>query len=350
MSHLDILVPFGLPPKELARDIVHHLQAPALATLLAKGQPDSASASSFNYDDFSRSLPHERWLAHAFALHGDHTDSSPPVGPCLLSGQAMNESSGWWFMVQPVHLHIALDHLVLTDRRTLALKEEESRPLFDAISPLFEEAGMSIFYVDAMHWLLRADQWRDLRTATPDSACGRNIDIWMPQGDAALAWRKLQNEVQMTWFNHPVQAQRESLGLKPVNSLWLWGGGTPDMAHPASAYDVVYNLDAAMKSCIPTGRQRSQAADVLGDMPCRGLLVAEDLITAALAGDWSEWIAKLNMLESQWFAPMLEALRQGRVSSLAAILGDSERMVTRRCTRSRLRRFWIKPSLAGLNP
>src|SRR5687767_7350151 len=36
MSHLDILLPFGLPPAHLAPDLLRELKTPALATLIAK--------------------------------------------------------------------------------------------------------------------------------------------------------------------------------------------------------------------------------------------------------------------------------------------------------------------------
>ena len=39
MKDLDILLPFGLPPPDTARDLIRECRAPSLAMLLARGAP-----------------------------------------------------------------------------------------------------------------------------------------------------------------------------------------------------------------------------------------------------------------------------------------------------------------------
>lgn len=254
---------------------------------------------------------------------------------------------GWWFLLQPVHLHIALDHLVLTDLRQLSVSEQESRALFDLVAPLFEESGLAFFYGNEKEWFVRADDWRDLRTATPDSACGHNIDIWMPKGAAALAWRKLQNEIQMTWFGHPLQEERETRGLKPVNSLWIWGGGSEREITITNPYDRVANLPSPLDALAPQS-QKLDAAGMLTHSSKRGLVVLDDLTESALAGDWGSWIEHFNKMETEWFAPLLDALKKGDVNSLTLLIGDGVRLKSWACGRTTLRKFWLKPSIAGL--
>jgi hypothetical protein len=74
---------------------------------------------------------------------------------------------------------------------------------------------MTLQYGDASTWFLRADGWTGLKTASADAACGHNVDIWMPDGEHARAWRKLQNEIQMMWFAHTLNDEREAQGKKP---------------------------------------------------------------------------------------------------------------------------------------
>lgn len=350
MSHLDILVPFGLPPAELARDIVRALQAPALSALLSYGQETATSdePAAPATDGFARSLPHERWLAHAFGLSGDFMQSSPPVAPALLRRFAPETADGFWFLLQPVHLHVALDHLVLTDPRQLTLSDAEARALFDAARPIFADAGMTLRYGDASTWLLCADAWRGLATATPDSACGRNIDIWMPQGDAALAWRKLQNEVQMTWFAHPLHEEWMAQGRKPANSLWLWGGGAMAFPEGASRFDAVVNLDGPLQALAPASIRVAQPDELLAAPFRTPLLVLDELAPAALAGDWGTWIEAMQRLDTQWFAPLLDGLKRGRPGSLSLRLGDGARLRQWQCRRLALRKFWVKPTLAEI--
>lgn len=349
MSHLDILVPFGLPPAELARDIGRALHLPGLSAMLAKTQPRNPlpDVSTEADNGFFRSLPHERWLASAVGLLGNHVESSPPIAPAAMRRAGIAVDDGWWFLLQPVHLHIALDHLVLTDLRQLSVSELESRALFDLIAPLFEESGLAFFYGNESEWFVRADDWHELRTATPDSACGHNIDIWMPKGAAALAWRKLQNEIQMTWFGHPIQEERERRGLKPVNSLWLWGGGSGKHGNVINPYDSVANVPSPLDA-LASHSQELDSAAFMSHFPKHGLVVLDNLTEAALAGDWGSWIEHANKLETDWFAPLLHALKKGDADSLTILIGDGIRLKSWTCSRATLRKFWLKPSLAGL--
>ena len=126
MSHIEILVPFALPPAELAVDLLRELGLPALAMLLARARrlPTSADNSrdpdADTHDGFARSLPHEAWLAHRFGMATAlPTCGSPPLAAARMRMLGMHPEPGYWFMLQPVHYHIARDHLVLTDLRQL---------------------------------------------------------------------------------------------------------------------------------------------------------------------------------------------------------------------------------------
>jgi hypothetical protein len=54
---------------------------------------------------------------------------------------------------------------------------------------------------------------------------GRNVDLWLQGSHQARLVRRLQNEVQMLLYNHPLNDAREARGLRPVNSFWLSGCG-----------------------------------------------------------------------------------------------------------------------------
>lgn len=351
MPHLDILLPFSFPSPELAADLLRALRLPATSLLTARGSAGALQAS----EDFAHALPHEAWLARRFGLQaGMEHGGSPPVAPAAMAAAGLEAGSGQWFMLQPAHLHVARDHLVLTDRRQLALEEAESRALFDSAYSLFEEAGMPLRYGDAHTWFLRSDDWRGLKTATMDAACGRNIDIWMPKGAGERAWRKLQNEVQMEWHAHPVNEARAGRGAKPVNSVWLWGGGEAGHAMPQPAYTDVWAQGwpgalAAGAQAAPSPASASATA-VLDAAPGRGLLLIDDLSAPALAGDWSSWLEAFHALEASWLAPLLAGLRDGKLGSLMLVLSDGSRLREIDISRLSLKKFWIQPSLARLVP
>ncbi len=350
MSHLDILLPFGLPPAELATDLLRECKTPALAALLAYAR----SPQSRTFDVFSRYLPHEAWLMQQFlGIDLAKADTSPPVAANALRQFDLPSDPGIWFILTPVHIHIARDHLVLTDVRQLALEEHESTALFNAARPLFEETGKTLLYGDATTWFVRADDWHDLQTSSPDAACGHNIDIWMPKGTNELGWRKLQNEVQMLWHTHSVNAEREERGAKPVNSLWLWAGSPMQSPMPHAPYREVLNLHGWMRAFgqSDTRQAHARSADeVLAAQPASTLVLLDTLLAPALSNDWGRWLQQMQALETAWFAPILAALKSGQIKQLKLILTHSSRSTEFTLQPSSLRKFWVKPSLARLLP
>jgi hypothetical protein len=356
MSQLDILLPFGLPPEELAADLFRELKVPALANLVARAQSARQSSRHEVFDEFSRALPHETWIARQFGLEG-RDGASPPVAGALMREFGLPPQPGAWFVVHPVHFHVARDHIVLSDPRQLPLSDAEARALFDAAQPLFEEAGKTLSYGNAATWFARADDWHALQTSTPDATSGHNIDIWMPKGEGDRNWRRLQNEVQMHWYTHPVNAEREARDIKPVNSIWLWGGtpgGPPAGAdQAASSYTDAYHLSGwmqAMGQLVPRQSRHATVSDITGARPERGLLLLDALLEPALASDWSQWLAQMHMLDAEWFAPLLAALKSGKLERISLIATHHSRVSTYSATAHSLRKFWVKPSLAPLVP
>lgn len=351
MSHLDILLPFALPPAELAADLCKALRTPALASLVARSRVEHVLPQEETAEGFHRALPHERWLEQAFrGKDAPERNSSPPIAPALMRSLGNEPDTGHWFVVQPVHIHIARDHLVLTDTRKLMLPEQEARALFDIAAPLFDDYGKTLLYGDAGIWFVRADDWCALHTSTPDAASGHNIDIWMPRGPTERDWRKVQNEVQMHWFNHAINEAREARGLKPVNSLWLWGGASAD-ALLTSHYTNTFNLSDWIKSfgtVAPARTTSATAQEVIAAKPQRGLVVLDTLLEPALSNDWSLWLDGMHALEEHWFAPLLEALRSGAIDHLSLIATHDSGLSQFAVSRLSLRKFWVKPSLAPL--
>jgi hypothetical protein len=347
MTQLDLLLPFALPSPEMAKDLLRAMQTPALATLVSRARQTSKEHGH----EFSRALPHEQWLAAQFGLASLSAESSPSVAAPALRSMGLPADKGIWFLLQPVHIHIARDHLVLTDIRKLPISEQESRAFFDMARPIFAESGKELVYGDARTWFVRADEWKGLHTSTPDAACGHNIDIWMPKGPGEREWRRLQNEVQMHWHGHALNSEREMLGMTPVNSLWLWGGSDVD-SQPRDNYDLVCGLSGWMQALKQpmTKEIECRAESTISASAPRILSVLDDLIEPALAGDWGNWLARFGAVEIRWIAPLVAALREGRIDRIRLICTNDTDTAIFPVTRASLRKFWIKPSLSRLLP
>ncbi|MGV3743567.1 MAG: hypothetical protein ACO1NO_14790 [Burkholderiaceae bacterium] len=344
MNTVDILIPFGLPPAEMAADLTRSMATPGLATLLSRAK----SATASDMDPFSRALPHEAWIARQFGVTQRDSLDGLPLAFAAMQVLDIPAEPGFWFLLQPAHLHVARDHLVLTDLRRLALSEQDSRVLFQSIQSLFEESGKTLIYGDARTWFLRADDWAELSTSTPAAASGHNIDIWMPRGPGEREWRKLLNEVQMTWYAHPLNAEREMSGELAVNSLWLWGGAQENKFDGQSRYQQMINPLPWMPSSELANSRVANAEQIINSSTANALVILDDLMDAAMASDWSTWLSAMHQMENEWMLPLLETLRNGKIGEIRFILSHSTRLLEIVSGKNSVKKFWIKPSLAPL--
>ena len=343
MNQLTLVLPFALPPPEMASDLLRALQAPALAALLSRTTREKFET----FDNSIRILPHEAWLAHALGLAAVPTSAATRAAfACaVMRGLGLAQPEGTWFIVNPVHIQIARNHLLMGEQRHLGLNEADSHALFTLAKPYFDEIGQPLLYGDAQTWFMRADDWAGLRTASPDAATGQNLHAWMPEGAGAPACRKLQNEVQMLWFEHPVNEARQARGLPAINSFWVWGGASATATTPVPALlacDAPPWLAALAAKGVPAGFSGIQARE-------HALVVLGTLTEAGLAADWSSWLMHMQQLERDWFLPVLAALKEGRLGQLTLVLSHRSAHAEFSSSKLAQRKFWRPINLNKLS-
>lgn len=345
-----LLLPFALPPAREAAALFADLPLPALERLLARG---TAKARDVPSDAFERTLPHERWLARAFGLPAaSDTPAGSALAPYMLLADGGDPGERLWFCAQPVHIHIARDHLVLTDPADLELADGDAAVLRDAAAPLLADAGMAFAAPTPTRWYLSAAAFDKLATTSPLRACGHNVDIWMPDGDDSgrRAWLQLQNEIQMIWFDHPVNAAREARGQMPVNSVWLHGGGrlAPKPAAHASPFSQILSDDAALRGLarhfdVPVADVAGGIAALRGNRP---LALLDTLTSHFVRQDWARWRDAWTQLEDNWLTPTLARLEQGELATLTLTLCGDYHSVDVVVRRADLRKFWRRAGVA----
>jgi hypothetical protein len=354
MVQITLVLPFALPAPEFAPELARALNAPALAALLSR----TSAHGRHPYQRAARALPHEAWLAHALGLE---QYGQPGFAVAAMRGFGLAPRDGTWFIVHPAHIEIARSHLMMPDLRRLALPDADSRALFDAARPYVEEAGHALEYGDAQTWFLRADDWAGMDTATPDAAVGLNLTDCMPTGPNALAFRKLQNEIQMLWHTHPANAAREARRQPPVNAFWLWGGATASNSEtvvPAQAGTHAEPPNSQSDLTIATfetpgwlsalgSKRLSSLADV-ASTTTNTVLIAGNVAAPAIAADWGGWLHEMQRLETELFAPLLAALMAGRVKPLKLVLSNRGAHAEFTTTALAQRKFWRRPTLERL--
>jgi hypothetical protein len=354
-NHLHLLLPFALPAAADASTALHGIDSPALDKLLAR----ATLVERVVGEDFQRTLPHERWVARQFGTlpGGAAAADEAPLAPYMLRADGGEPGTATWACVQPVHVRIAHDHLVLIDPASLALTDDEAATLLAVARPLIEELGVRIVAPKPQRWYLSSDVFGTLAGASPLRASGRNIEIWLPHeahtGERSRAWMKLQNEVQMAWFEHPVNEAREARGLPSVNSIWFHAQGA---AQPVkSPFARVLSEAAATRGLALTAGVDTAAPPVSfttltpGFSGTAATLVELDPFSAPfIEQDWARWNDAFAALETDWFAPALAALQSGQLGELGLTLCGDTGSVTLAITRGDLRKFWRRRVLASL--
>lgn len=345
MTHLTLIVPFSVPPgagDDATDDVVpgallRQLELPALGKLLTRATPGQRERHD---DPWLRSLPHERWLAGKAGLD----TARVPMAPYMRladSGVAAPADDDGWACLQLVHIHAARDHLVLMHPDQLRVRDEEAASLHAAIEPLLREADITLETPCAARWYLPEAVFGPLDATTPLRATGRNIDIWLQAGERARDWRRLQNEIQMTWFDHPVNQAREAAGELPINSVWLYGGGA--MQPVPKLADAIVTDDPFLAGLGLAGGSRVAAIPAgFAGLPTEGSAMAmlDSATEAHIAEDWGLWIERMHALDADWFAPALQALGDGSIEAITLVLGGENHFAEFTVRRADLRKFW----------
>ena len=275
---MHLVIPFASALSESARHVLRDLSLPNLSRLLTVLTPQPPDSG----DEGSLSPPHERALATAWGWHGH--DGAWPFAARAADADGIDVGSSAWGLVTPAHWHVGRDHIVLSDPAALNLDDGESRALFNAVRDLFESEGLRFEWGAASRWYVAHESLADLACASLDRVIARPVEPWLRPNPGAETQsrlvRRLQSEVQMLLYPHPINETREQSNELPMNSFWLSGCGRFQVSAPNDP----------------------QLADALR--------------APLLADDWVAWAQAWRALDAQELADLLAAAHSGEVVSL----------------------------------
>lgn len=188
---------------------------------------------------FGRAHPLRRLLAKADRLADDvrgrperlaeafHADAATlPVAALIREHLAGDAGEATWLNADPAWVQPDMTGVRLLACGSMQLEMDEARAFAQALQPAFAEADLQLEIGAPDHWQLRLAPGTPLPAfATPAQALGEDLYQHLPQGAEGRPWRVLLNEVQVLLHQHPLNVARQSRGLPPVNSVWLWGAG-----------------------------------------------------------------------------------------------------------------------------
>lgn len=175
------------------------------------------------------SPPHERAWAHAVGWPSG--DGVLPWAARAAAEQSLiaNSATHSWAFITLCNWHVSNGQVTLGDPAYLQIDQATDTTLLQTMQSFFAEDGIALHPYKPGHWLAQSPLLADLPTASLDRVIGRNIDPWLVGSHtsaellspAAKLLRRLQNEMQMLLYTHPVN---EGRGLT-INSFWVHGTG-----------------------------------------------------------------------------------------------------------------------------
>jgi hypothetical protein len=303
---MHLLIPFAACADPASRQLLRTLRLPHLEQVLRRL---SALPLQTGPQD-SPALPHERVLAQALGLPA----SDPIAWAAWHAAQSGHAAPGAaWAFITPCHWQVEQAQVTLLDPMQLDLSEEESRALLVAMQPYFEEDGITLLFDSPARWLASGELFRGLATASPQRVTGQDVAPWMPPTSTL---RRLQNEMQMLLYTHPLHDARVARGALPVNSFWVSGSGALDTVPPPTATPPI---------------------------------VAQQLIAPALQQDWQAWAKAWQALDAAEGAALLAALNQGASDLRLTLCGENNALPFVHMPRggwARIRSVFSRPALA----
>ncbi len=267
----------------------------------------------------------ELLLARGRVTRGDPQGAAGWLGRAcgidpLPAGALTAGEPGFWVRADPVHYRLLRDRVVLAQAE--GLDETTAAALTATLNRHF--AGAHAFRAVAPEaWVMSAPP-ASLEAPPAEEVMGRDFAEVLPRAP----WPALLNEIQMVLHDHPAGEGRET----GVNGVWLWGAG--ELPGKISApWRSIASRDSLIRGLariarIEHGATPADATEWLRALPGEGWHAA--------------WLGTLDAgMEESWFAPLLEALRSGRIGMLT--LHAPEAGLAVEAVRLDLRRFWRRP-------
>ena len=198
----------------------------------------------------------------------------------------------------------------LSDPALLSISDKESQALMADMAPFFAADGIELHPLRPGVWLAQGEPMA-LPTASLARVIGRDVDPWLPAGPEGRLLRRLQGEMQMLLYTHPVNEARATRRELPINSLWFSG----------------------------TGQLPAQA------QPGPSVHLSQELAGPAMAGDWAAYAQAWQRLDAQLLRPLLARLGPGMPLRLT-LCGERGSLSFEPAARSLmagLKRLWRRP-------
>jgi hypothetical protein len=254
-------------------------------------------------------VPVTDWRADAIrsqTLSGQALSPEPfAAGPVALIAAPGQVDGAWACIATPVHYTAEMSNVRLARDGILRLDAERAAALALDFNRVWRDSGIHLGVGKFADLLCIFDRPLAVATQDPERVLDRHIEGFLAQGADAPRLRQLMSEMEMWLFEHPAMG-KPSRGAKPVNGLWLWGGGV--------------TRGAALPEGLNCSGEDAVFSYFGGDVSRGGIVIANGGANAA----------------ARELEPAVGRLKSGELERILISAGDFCYAVSRRG----LRRFW----------
>jgi 2,3-bisphosphoglycerate-independent phosphoglycerate mutase len=181
-------------------------------------------------------------------------------------------------------------HRVMLDHSADEITTEEAAVLIEALKSELERQDMKLHAgISYRHLLVWNNAPKDYKLIPPHDIIGRKIEEYLPTGKDSLVLLEMMEKSVPILEKHPINLDRISRGLKPANSVWIWGEGKKPLL---SKFKDKYGLEGTVISAVDL---------IKGIGKCAGLKVVE--VEGATGNVHTNYLGKAEAA--------LEALKNG---------------------------------------
>ncbi|MGI6096927.1 MAG: cofactor-independent phosphoglycerate mutase [Dethiobacteria bacterium] len=156
---------------------------------------------------------------------------------CYYSGRSPFEAASMGVELRDSDITFRCNLVTLSEEKVYAQKKmldhsadeistAEARELIEAVNDQLGRGKMHFYPgVSYRHLLVWEEGPYDWELIPPHDILGQKIEPYLPQGrDSALLQELMESSVPLL-SKHAVNKRRQERGLRPANSLWIWGEG-----------------------------------------------------------------------------------------------------------------------------
>jgi|GEM_PF-1011965 len=238
-----------------------------------------------------------------WAWHHLQTQSftkAQPMGVTPMGDQLspIEDSSQGFAMVSLSNWHVASGQVIMQPPR--AITQAESTQVLNTLRPYFVGDGIELFEHTPGTWIARSPLFKDLPSACLERVMGQDVNPWLigrtakpHQQKAIHTLRRLQSEVQMLLYHHPINETNAS----PLNSIWYSATGQAIDDWPKAIANPWSHETEPLKGSAQDKRLWLQTK-------AHTALWVEDLNNSHLNLDLSSWCEAFEKIDEEIFSQL----------------------------------------------